>query len=167
LACLFLQRLSHEIHVLLSEVDHKDPKAMATQADHHWGLYESPAAAVIPMMSDPAGIKDGINAVRQERGGRGGRGCRVRGSGGAGAARQPVESDASMAAWLASGCASNIGASATRPTPAPHHVPGRETRRPGATISGCPWGAVVRHGHYLLDEIFGGQRSLVLGSPFL
>jgi hypothetical protein len=106
-ACLFLQRLPREIRVLLSEVDHKDPKALAAQADRHWGLHESPAAAVMPVLAESAGMEDGINAVRQERGGRGGRGGRGRrgrgGGGGAGGARQPVESDASMAARLASG----------------------------------------------------------------
>jgi hypothetical protein len=106
-ACLFLQRLPREIRVLLSEVDHKDPKVLASQADRLWGLHESPAA-VMPVLAEQPFLEDSINAVRTDRGsrgGRGGRGRRSRGGGGAGASglRQPVESDASLAARLASG----------------------------------------------------------------
>jgi hypothetical protein len=108
-ACLFLQRLPREIRVLLSEVDHKDPKALAAQADRHWGLHET-LAAIMPLvgMEQLCGApEEAINAVRTDRGGRGGRGGRGRrgrgGGGGAGLPRQPVESDASMAPRLASG----------------------------------------------------------------
>jgi hypothetical protein len=104
-ACLFLQRLPREIRVLLSEVDHKDPKALAAQADRYWGLHESPAA-IMPLLGEQpvASAEETINAVRTERGGRhsrGGRGRGGRGRGGGG--RQQLESDASMAARLASG----------------------------------------------------------------
>jgi hypothetical protein len=68
-ACLFLQRLQRKICVLLSNVDHKDPKALAAQADRQWGLNESPVAAVMPVLLDSPVIEDGINAVRQECGG--------------------------------------------------------------------------------------------------
>jgi hypothetical protein len=107
-ACLFLQRLPREIRVLLSEADHKDPKALAAQADRHWGLHESPAAIMPVVGMELCGApEEAINAVRPDRGGRGGRGGRGRrgrgGGGGAGPPRQPVESDASMAARLASG----------------------------------------------------------------
>jgi hypothetical protein len=91
--------------VLLSEVDHKDTKALAAQADRFWGLHES-LAAIMPLFGEqPVGPPDeAINAVRTEQGGRGSRGYRGRGGQGlAEAARQPVESDASMAARLASG----------------------------------------------------------------
>jgi hypothetical protein len=102
-ACLFLQRLPREIRILLSEVDHKDPKALAAQADRHWGLHESPAA-VMPVVADLPEAGESVNAVRADRGGRGGRGGRGRrGRGGNGAAKQQLESDASMAARLASG----------------------------------------------------------------
>ncbi len=37
-ACIFLQRLPREIRVLLANVDHKDPKALATSADELWAL---------------------------------------------------------------------------------------------------------------------------------
>jgi hypothetical protein len=63
-ACLFLQRLPREIRVLLSEVDHKDQKALASQADRHWGLHESPAA-VMPVMEDST-AEEIINAVRAD-----------------------------------------------------------------------------------------------------
>ena len=35
-ACIFLQRLPGEIRVVLVRVDHKDPKALAMQADELW-----------------------------------------------------------------------------------------------------------------------------------
>jgi hypothetical protein len=102
-ACLFLQRLPREIRVLLSNVDHKDPKALAAQADSHWGLHES-QAPLMPVLADQEAPEESLNAVRSDRGGRGGRGGRSRrGRGGGGGTRQPVESDASMAARLASG----------------------------------------------------------------
>jgi hypothetical protein len=103
-ACLFLQRLPREIRVLLSNVDHKDPKALAAQADSHWGLHES-QAPLMPVLADQEGPEESLNAVRSDRGGRGGRGGRGRKGrgGGGGGTRQPVESDASMAARLASG----------------------------------------------------------------
>jgi hypothetical protein len=103
-ACLFLQRLPREIRVLLSNVDHKDPKALAAQADSHWGLHES-QAPLMPVLADQEGPEESLNAVRSDRGGRGGRGGRGRRGrgGGGGGTRQPVESDASMAARLASG----------------------------------------------------------------
>ena len=48
-ACLFLQRLPREIRVLLSRVDHKDPKLLAEEADALWTLYSQPAAvAAVP-----------------------------------------------------------------------------------------------------------------------
>jgi hypothetical protein len=43
-ACLFLQRLPREIRVLLSRVDHKDPKLLAEEADPLWSLHGQPAA---------------------------------------------------------------------------------------------------------------------------
>jgi hypothetical protein len=70
-ACLFLQRLPREIRVLLSEVDHKDPKALASQADRLWGLHDSPAV-VMPVLAEQPFLEDGINAVRTNSGGRGG-----------------------------------------------------------------------------------------------
>jgi hypothetical protein len=73
-ACLFLQ--IREIRVLLSVVDHKDPKALASQADRLWGLHKSPAA-VMPLSAEQLLQDDSINAVvRTDRGSRGGRGGR-------------------------------------------------------------------------------------------
>jgi hypothetical protein len=40
-ACLFLQRLPREIKVLLSCVDHKDPKLLSEEADALWSLHGS------------------------------------------------------------------------------------------------------------------------------
>jgi hypothetical protein len=54
-ACLFLQRLPREIRVLLARVDHKDPKALAQQADELWALHDGHSetvAAVQPEFGD-------------------------------------------------------------------------------------------------------------------
>jgi hypothetical protein len=102
-ACLFMQRLPREIRVLLAKVDHKDPKQLAEQADHYWGLHDSPAtvAAVSPAADIPE--ENLVAAVRQNSGGgRGGRGSRGR-RGGRGASRVPYESELSRDARLAAG----------------------------------------------------------------
>jgi hypothetical protein len=58
-ACLFLRRLPREIRVLLNEVDHKDPKALAEQVDELWALHahDSMVAAVQEVALDDASIK--------------------------------------------------------------------------------------------------------------
>jgi hypothetical protein len=63
-ACLFLRRLPREIRVLLTKVDHKDPKALAEQADELWALHthDSVVAAVQEFsMDEPA-----VNALKQQ-----------------------------------------------------------------------------------------------------
>jgi hypothetical protein len=100
---LFLQRLPREIRVLLAKVDHKDPKELAEQTDHYWGLHDSPAtvAAVLPAADNSEDAL--VAAVRQSGGGnRGGRGARGR-SGSRGANRVPYESELSRDARLAAG----------------------------------------------------------------
>ncbi len=64
-ACLFLRRLPREIRVLLTKVDHKDPKALAEQADELWALHthDSVVAAVQELsMDEPA-----LNAIKQQQ----------------------------------------------------------------------------------------------------
>jgi hypothetical protein len=63
-ACLFLRRLQREIRVLLTKVDHKDPKALAEQADKLWALHnhDSVVAAVQEMFVD----EPAINALKQQ-----------------------------------------------------------------------------------------------------
>ena len=64
-ACLFLRRLPREIRVLLTKVDHKDPKALAEQADELWALHthDSVVAAVQELsMEEPA-----VNAIKQQQ----------------------------------------------------------------------------------------------------
>jgi hypothetical protein len=105
-ACLFLQRIPREIRVLLASVDHKDPKALAEQADHYWGLHEgpSPVAAVTAVEQLPE--EQLVAAVRSGgggRGARGGRGRRGNRGGGGGGNRTPIESDLSRDARLAAG----------------------------------------------------------------
>jgi hypothetical protein len=106
-ACLFLQSLPREIRVLLSRVDHKDPKLLAEEADALWTLHGQPAAiAAVPAVFDlPVMAEDStVAAVRQGNGsrsrGRGG-GGRSRGKGG-GTAR-PAETQASREARMAAG----------------------------------------------------------------
>ncbi len=64
LACLFLRRLPREIQVLLTKVDHKDPKVLPEQADELWALHahNSVVAAVQEMSVDEAAI----NALKQQ-----------------------------------------------------------------------------------------------------
>ncbi len=64
-ACLFLRRLPRKIRVLLTKVDHKDPKALAEQADELWALHthDSVVAAVQELsMEEPA-----VNALKQQQ----------------------------------------------------------------------------------------------------
>jgi hypothetical protein len=59
-ACLFLRRLQREIRVLLTKVDHKDPKALAEQADKLWALHAHDS--VVATVQD----KPAINALKQQ-----------------------------------------------------------------------------------------------------
>jgi hypothetical protein len=107
-ACLFLQRLPREIRVLLARVDHKDPKELAEQADHFWGLHDTPSSIAAVTLSGGGGEEQLVAAVRTAAGsvrGRGGRGRRGgRGGGGGGSAsRIPYESELSRDARLAAG----------------------------------------------------------------
>jgi hypothetical protein len=63
-ACLFLRRLPREIRVLLTKVDHKDPEALAEQADEIWALHahDSVVAAVQQVSLEDASI----NALKQQ-----------------------------------------------------------------------------------------------------
>jgi hypothetical protein len=63
-ACLFLRRLRREIRVLLTKVHHKDPKALAKQADELWAqhAHDSVVAAVQEMSVD----EPAINALKQQ-----------------------------------------------------------------------------------------------------
>jgi hypothetical protein len=95
-ACLFLQRLPHELRVLLARVDHKDPKALADHADELWAFHVAPNAQLATLSTDSAG-EAAIATVRAA--GEGSRGCgRGRGPG----AKQQ-ELKASKEACLAAG----------------------------------------------------------------
>jgi hypothetical protein len=82
-ACLFLQRLPREIRVLLARVDHKDPKALAQQADELWALHDGRADSVAAVQPD-FGEGELVAALRFGDRGRGGvnHGGRSRGGGG-------------------------------------------------------------------------------------
>ena len=63
-ACLFLRRLPREIRVLLNKVDHKDPKALAEQADELWALH-SHDGGLVAAMEDVTVDEGGLHAIRQ------------------------------------------------------------------------------------------------------
>jgi hypothetical protein len=109
-ACLFLQRLPREIRVLLARVDHKDPKALAQQADELWALHDGRQETVAAVQPD---FLDGdmVAALRPGDRGRGlnrgrGKGASGRGRGGRGGGRPASAADepeASREARLAAG----------------------------------------------------------------
>jgi hypothetical protein len=106
-ACLFLQRLLREIRVLLARVDHKDPKELAEQADHFWGLHDTPAKiATVTVSGGGGGEEQLVAAVRttaESARGRGSRGRRGGCSGGGSGGRVLYESELSRDARLAAG----------------------------------------------------------------
>jgi hypothetical protein len=133
-ACLFLQRLPREIRVLLAKADHKDPKALADEADQLWGMHDTPAT-LAPVLAADLPEDAMLAAVCRDHGGRGGcgdrgsrgRGGRDRGAGGAG--QQDNEPDISREARLAAGlCVKHwrYGEAATSCTP-PCSWPGNGT----------------------------------------
>jgi hypothetical protein len=130
-ACLFLQRLPREIRVLLAKADHKDPKALADEADQLWGMHDPPAT-LAPVLAADGPEEATLAAVRRDHGGRGsrgGRGGRGRGRGAGGAGRQDTEPDISREARLAAGlCVKHwqYGNAATSCTP-PCSWPGNGT----------------------------------------
>jgi hypothetical protein len=109
-ASFFLQRLPREIRVLLARVDHKDPKALAQQADELWALHDGRSETVLTVQP---GFCDGemVAALRAGDRGCGGaaRGGRSRGAGGysrggrGGGRPAPEEPEASREARLAAG----------------------------------------------------------------
>ncbi len=110
-ACLFLQRLPWEIRVLLSCVDHKDPKLLVEGADTLWSLHGQPAAiAAVPGAVDVpvyqeeptvAALRQGGSARPRKRGGGGNRGQGRHTSGGG----RQEESQAAREARMAAGYA--------------------------------------------------------------
>jgi hypothetical protein len=104
-ACLFLQRLPREIRVLLAKADHKDPKALADEADQLWGMHDTPAT-LAPVLPAELHEEATLAPVRRDNGGRGGHGGRGhggRGRGAGNAGRQDTEPDISREARLAAG----------------------------------------------------------------
>jgi hypothetical protein len=99
-ACLFLQRLPRELRILLARVDHKDPKALADEADNLWGMHMTPGdqLAAVTASEVPDGELAAVRAATGAGRGRGGRGRRGRGGQG-----QPAESQASKEARQAAG----------------------------------------------------------------
>ncbi len=109
-ACLFLQRLPREIRVLLARVDHKDPKALAQQADELWALHDGRSETVAAVQLE-FGDGEMVAALRAGDRGCGGaahggrpRGAGGRSRGGRGGGRPgPEEPEASREARLAAG----------------------------------------------------------------
>jgi hypothetical protein len=109
-ACLFLQRLPREIRVLLSRVDHKDPKLLAEEADALWSLHGQPAAiAAVPGTMDVpvfqeestvAALRQGGGFRTKKRGGGGNRGQSPHNGGGGRMEELQAAREACMAAGL-------------------------------------------------------------------
>jgi hypothetical protein len=139
-ACFFLQRLLREIKVLLARVNHKNPKALAQQADELWALHDGHSKTVAAVQPD---FGDGEMVAALRTGDRG-RGGAAHGAGPGVLLAAPVAAEAVAALRLRSlrrqgrrgwrlGSASSIGAIARPPLPVPSPAHGRETARPGAT----------------------------------
>jgi hypothetical protein len=104
-ACLYLQRLPRELRILLARADHKDPKALADEADKLWGMHVTPAdqlAALAIDVEQPEGTLTVMRPAADAARGRSGRGRRGRNAGGGGQ-RPPMESQASREARLTAG----------------------------------------------------------------
>jgi hypothetical protein len=109
-ACLFLQRLPREIRVLLSRVDHKEPKLLAEEADALWSLHGQPAAiAAMPCTADVpvfqedstvAALRQGSGFRTKKRGGGGNRGQSRHFGGGGRMEESQAAREACMAAGL-------------------------------------------------------------------
>jgi hypothetical protein len=147
-ACLFLQRLPREIRVLLARVDHKDPKELAEQADHFWGLHDTPSSIAAVTLPGGGGKEQLVAAVRTATGsgrGRGGRGRHGgRGGGGTGVGSRTRASYLVTPGWPPV-FAWNTGDMGSTPTPVSSLVRGRKTARPGATKRRCPWRTSPHH----------------------
>jgi hypothetical protein len=158
-ACIFLQRLPREIRVLLANVDHKDPKALATRADELWSLHDNPVP-LPPLQSPWCSRRDRrwifVTAVRPggQRGGnsRGGARGRSRGRGDRRLLRRP--------GWP-SAFASNTGGTETRPHPAHSPAAGRETAAPGATERGRSRRTLAPGGRVIRSAVSGRHRRFL------
>jgi hypothetical protein len=95
-----LQRLPRELRILLARADHKDPKALAEEADNLWGMHMtlSEQLAAVSIADVPEGELAAVRAAADAGRGQGSRGRRGRGG-----QRQPTESQASKEARAAAG----------------------------------------------------------------
>jgi hypothetical protein len=136
-ACLFLQRLPREIRVLLSRVDHKDPKLLAEEADALWTLHgQSAAIAAVPAVFDlPVTADDStVAAVRQGNGATLGGGEAAVAAARAAAAVPPAlrrPRPPERLAWRRAS-ATNTGGLVRMPISVSSPAIGRETPLPGA-----------------------------------
>jgi hypothetical protein len=94
-----LQRLPRELQILLTRANHKDPKALADEANKLWGMHVTPAALAVDVEQPEGTLAVMRPAADSARGRRGLRGC---GAGG-GDLRPPMESQASKEARMAAG----------------------------------------------------------------
>jgi hypothetical protein len=169
-ACIFLQRLPLEIRVLLANVDHKDPKVLATRVDELWALHDNPGSSISTVaVVQPEGQEvDFVAAVRSgsQREGNSSGGARGgnRGRGGCGAARgggAAHKPEASKEARLAAGmCFKHwrYGDAATSCTPP---AAGRETAAPGQLNAIAP-GELL----HLSDELSGRRFLFDTGASY-
>jgi hypothetical protein len=104
-ACLFLKRLPSKLRILLARADHKDPKALADDADKLWGMHVTPAdqlAALAVEVEQPESTLAAMRPAADFILGRSRRGRRGRRAG-AGGQRPPMELQALKEARLAAG----------------------------------------------------------------
>jgi hypothetical protein len=62
-ACLFLQQLPREQRILLARADHKDPKALADEADNLWGMHMTPGDLLAAVTASEV-LEGELGAVR-------------------------------------------------------------------------------------------------------
>ncbi len=146
-ACLFLCRLPREIRVLLTKVDHKDPKALAEQADELWALHthDSVVAAMQELsMDEPA-----INALKQQ--------SKDRSSGGDRKKKEKSDGqDPSLTAGWSPASVTRTGCTGSQLLPVTSPACGRETGRPGKSngISpGISWWTPVQRTQFFLTGL--------------
>jgi hypothetical protein len=159
-ACIFLQRLPREICVLLANVDHKDPKALATRADELWALHDNPGTSTsctVPVVQPEGQEVDFVADVRSAVSEGATLAAELEAGAEAAAAVEQPEAAAPPTnrrlprrpGWPPA-CVSNTGGMETRPHPAHSPAAGRETAGPGATEGGrsrrtiSPDGRVIR-----------------------
>jgi hypothetical protein len=158
--CIFLQRLTREIWVLLATVDHKVPKTLTTRVDDIWTLPDNPGSgsSTVTMLQPDGQEVDFVIAVRSgsQRGGNSHGGTFAVGAGVTAAAERPEVGVPPTSQRLPSrpgwplACALSIGNTTMRLRPAtPLQLAGKW--RCLGQLNAVAAGEILN----LLDELFG------------